>query len=66
MMRHFIRVYTIHCILQRQNCFYLEIKTCDPSIDTMDHPKFIVSNQKNESLKGFWYESKTTYCLYYF
>ena len=24
--------------------FYLEIITCDPSIYTIDHPKFIVSN----------------------
>ena len=31
--------------------FYLENITCNPSIYTMDHPKFIVSNQKEESIK---------------
>ena len=30
--------------------FYLEIMTCDPLIFTMDHPKFIVSSQKEESI----------------
>ena len=30
--------------------FYLEIMTCDPLIFTMDHPKFIVSSQKEETL----------------
>ena len=38
---------------QGLNCmltFYLEIITCDPSIYTMDHPKFIVSNQVEESI----------------
>ena len=29
--------------------FCLEIKTCDPLMCTMDLPKFIVSNQKEES-----------------
>ena len=29
--------------------FYLKILACDPLIYTMDHPKFIVSNQKEES-----------------
>ena len=28
--------------------FYVEIITCDPSVYTMDQPKFIVSNQKEE------------------
>ena len=32
--------------------FYLVIITCDPSIYTMDHPKFIVSNQKEESISA--------------
>ena len=37
--------------LERMKCnFYLEIITCDPSIKTMDHPMFIVSNQKEESI----------------
>ena len=30
--------------------FYLGMKTCEPSIYTMDHSKFIVSNQKKESI----------------
>ena len=30
--------------------FYVEIITCDPSVFTMDHPKFIASNQKEESI----------------
>ena len=32
--------------------FYLEIITCDLLIYTMDHPKFIASNQKEESIIG--------------
>ena len=28
------------------------ILTCDPSISTMDHPKFIVFNQKEESISS--------------
>ena len=51
-MRHFIKVYTI-CkdknVLQRKKYnFYMEIITCDPSIYTMDHAKFIVPNKKKE------------------
>ena len=30
--------------------FHLETFTYDPSIYTTDHPKFIVSNQKEESI----------------
>ena len=44
----------MHCLL-RQNCslekeiqFYLGFIACDPYIYTMDLPKFIVSNQKEE------------------
>ena len=43
-----------HCLLRKEQSldkeiqFYLEIITCDPSIYTMDHPKSIVSNQKEE------------------
>ena len=45
--------------LQRKiNNFYLELKTCDLSIYTMDHPKFIVSNQKEEFIKGHISEIK--------
>ena len=29
---------------------YLQFIICDPSIYTMDYPKFIVSNQKAESI----------------
>ena len=28
--------------------FYLEIITCDPLIYTMDHPKLVVSNKKEQ------------------
>ena len=31
--------------------FYLEIIICDPLIYAMDHPKFILSNQKEESIR---------------
>ena len=31
----------------KQNNVYLEIIFCDPLIYLMDHPKFIVTNQKN-------------------
>ena len=30
--------------------FYLEIISCDRSINTMDHSKYILSNQKEESI----------------
>ena len=32
--------------------FYLEIIPCDPWIYIMDHPKFIVSNKKEESISA--------------
>ena len=53
-MLHFIKVYIV-CQdkndLQIKKCnFYMEIITCDTSVYTMDHPKFIVSNQKEESI----------------
>ena len=32
------------------NNLYLELKTCDPSIYTMDHPKFIVSTRRKNPL----------------
>ena len=34
----------------RKEIFYLEI--IDPMIYTMDHPKFIVSNKKDESISA--------------
>ena len=30
--------------------FFFKIITCNPSIYTLDHPKFIVSNEKEESI----------------
>ena len=33
--------------------FYLEIITCDPSNYTLDHPKIIVSNQKEEPIRAY-------------
>ena len=46
----------LHC-LPRQNLsseipYFLETITCDPSIYAMDHPKFIISNQKEESISA--------------
>ena len=35
---------------EKERQFYLEILACDPSNYTMDHPKFIVSNKKEESI----------------
>ena len=32
---------------------YLEIRTCDLSIYTMDHSKFILSNLKEESISEY-------------
>ena len=52
-MQYFIWVYTVcydkNDLHRKKYHFYLEIVTCDLSISTMDHPKFIVSNQKKES-----------------
>ena len=33
--------------------FYSEIIACDLSIYRMDHPKFIVSNKKEESISAY-------------
>ena len=39
--------------VQRKECsFYLDMITFDPSINTMDHPKLIVSNQKAWSVSA--------------
>ena len=35
-----------------QKQFYVEIITCNYSVYTMDHPKFIASNQKEESISS--------------
>ena len=48
----------LHCTLrqklssEKEMQFNLEIITCDTSNYTMDHPKFIVSNQKKESISA--------------
>ena len=39
-------------IFRERNTLYLEIITSDPSIHTMDHTKFILSNQKEESISS--------------
>ena len=48
----------LHCLLRHKHnlqgqkqIFYAEIITRDPSVYTMDHPKFIASNQKEESIR---------------
>ena len=54
-MWHFI---SLHCLLRQNQIseiaikFYLEIITSDPSIYAMDHPKFIISNQKEDSISA--------------
>ena len=35
---------------EKEKQFYLDIVTCAPTIYTMDHSKFISSNQKDESI----------------
>ena len=40
----------LHCLLRKKNQYYLEFITSDPLIYTTDHPKFIVSSQKEESI----------------
>ena len=48
---HFIRVYTVYHarqnnLLKRKTQFYLEIITCDPSIYTLDHSKFLYETRR--------------------
>ena len=45
--------------LEKEIQLNLEIITCDSSIYTMDHPKFTVSNQKDESIST-WADSSGT------
>ena len=55
MMWHFIRDYTVYYDKQSSEKvynFYWEIVNCDPSIYTMEHPKFIVSNLEEESISA--------------
>ena len=42
----------LHCLLRQKLSSELEIEflTCDPSIYTMDHQRFIVPKQKDESI----------------
>ena len=46
----------LQCLLRQKQSsekeiqFHLEIIACDPSNCTLDHPKFIVSNQRKNSL----------------
>ena len=44
----------LHCLLKKQSSggkyFYLESIACDPLICIMNHPKFIVSSKKEESI----------------
>ena len=50
-MLHFIRVYTVcqdKTSFRVRNTIYLENIICDSSMYSMDHPKFIISNQKEE------------------
>ena len=49
----------LHCCLRRQKrcsekekLYLLEIITCDPSINTMGHPKLIVPNQKEDCISA--------------
>ena len=39
---------------------YLEIMTCNPLIYTIDHPKFVVSNQEEESISSY------CLCIFFF
>ena len=47
----------LHCLLRlkessdKKKSIYLEIITCDPSLYTMNHPKFIVTYQVEESIR---------------
>ena len=40
-------------IIREKQQFCLEIKTCDPLNDIMDHSKFITSIQKEEFISSF-------------
>ena len=54
-MWHFIWVYTVrydNTIFIERNVLYLEIDLWPLNIYTMDHPKFITSNQKEEYIRA--------------
>ena len=58
MLHHAAFHQSLHCLLRQKlylierNTIYLEIITCDPSIYTRDLSKFIVWNQKEESISS--------------
>ena len=41
--------------------FYVVLINCDPSVCSMDHPKFIASNQKEDSIRILKGELKLRY-----
>ena len=49
----------LYCFLRQKRSLeieiqvYLEVMTCDSSIYTMEHPKFIVSNQREEVISNY-------------
>ena len=49
----------LHCLLcheqlqRKNNIFNVKIRTCDPSVYTTEHPKFIAANQKEESIRAY-------------
>ena len=58
-MPHYVAFHLgLHCLPRQKRSskkeiqFYLEIIACDPSIYTMGHFMFIVSNQKEESISA--------------
>ena len=58
-MPHNVAFYQgLHCSLrqklssEKEMQFHLEIIACDALIYTIEYPKFIVSNQKEESIKA--------------
>ena len=52
-MPHYVAVHQgLTKTIFREREFYLENITCDRLMYTMDHPKFIVSNQRKESNLG--------------
>ena len=58
------RVKIFQMVSPTDNCYFiLEIITCDPCIYTMDHSKFIVSNQKEESISAEMVNGVTHYLI---
>ena len=49
--------------LEKEIQFYLEIIACDPSIYTMDQPKFIAFYQKEESISAYRVKYVSIFCL---